>query len=79
MVVSRAGPARGRECLLAKEFYFPRRSLSGAYVPNFEILLTTFDVLAKDKAELARVSWNYIVVDEKHLKKTGTIDCLIWC
>jgi SNF2 family DNA or RNA helicase len=40
-------------------------------VPNFEILLTSFEVLAKDRAELARVAWNYIVVDEKHLKRTG--------
>jgi SWI/SNF-related matrix-associated actin-dependent regulator of chromatin subfamily A protein 2/4 len=36
---------------------------------NFNVLLTHYDYILKDKAVLGKVAWNYIVVDEGHRLK----------
>ncbi|CRG94362.1 DEAD/DEAH box helicase, putative [Plasmodium gallinaceum] len=38
---------------------------------NFDICLTTFDFVIKEKTSLMKISWNYIVVDEGHRMKNN--------
>lgn len=36
---------------------------------KFNVLLTTFEYVIKEKAMLAKVKWNYIIIDEGHRMK----------
>ncbi|SBS80561.1 DEAD/DEAH box helicase, putative [Plasmodium ovale curtisi] len=49
-----------------------RRGLSRQLLDNeFDICLTTFDFVIKEKALLMKISWDYIVVDEGHRMKNS--------
>lgn len=59
------GSGRSREVITQKEIYFPKRDRSDpTYLPMFDILITSYDVVCKDKNALARIGWNFLVVDE---------------
>ena len=42
---------------------------------NFPVVLTTYQIVINDRAELARYHWGFIVVDEGHRLKN--IDCVL--
>ena len=42
---------------------------------NFPVVLTTYQLVINDRAELARYHWGFIVVDEGHRLKN--IDCVL--
>nr|VWO94954.1 Uncharacterized protein [Ganoderma boninense] len=52
-----------------------RHALRPLQRTNFPVVLTTYQMIINDRAELARVHWGFIVVDEGHRLKN--IDCVL--
>ncbi|KAF9552389.1 SNF2 family DNA-dependent ATPase [Agrocybe pediades] len=46
---------------------------SGEYTAKFPVVLTTYEMIIKDRTHLAHYNWGYIVVDEGHRLKN--LDC----
>jgi ATP-dependent DNA helicase len=46
---------------------------SDDYTANFPVVLTTYEMVIKDRTHLAHYEWGYIVVDEGHRLKN--LDC----
>ena len=38
---------------------------------NFQVLLTTYEYIIKDRPVLSKVKWNYMIVDEGHRMKNN--------
>lgn len=40
---------------------------------NFQVLLTTFEYVIKDRPALSKIRWNYMIIDEGHrIKNTNS-------
>jgi superfamily II DNA or RNA helicase len=62
-----AGGANGRRVLREYEFYYP-----GTNVVKFNILITSYEMLLTDLADLELIRWKYVIIDEGHRLKNKT-------
>ncbi|XP_024535858.1 chromodomain-helicase-DNA-binding protein 8 [Selaginella moellendorffii] len=58
------GSQEDRAIIQQYEFWSPRGN------PKFTVLLSSFEIIMKDRSFLAKVSWQYVVVDEAHRLKS---------
>lgn len=45
---------------------------------HFNVLLTTYEYIIKDKKYLRKIDWTYAIVDEGHRVSSWNLQCLCW-